>query len=157
MNEDMMTGYHPDDVQLDLLRAGLLDDTAGGKTSVRRHLDSCGACRERMARWKWIAENGLPRDELLSRQLRERRQLALDGRRTARARHRAIVRITIAGIAATLILALGTVLGLQLWRPQAPLPDVARAESVQDLYSHIDFYLWVSREGAPDSSHENQS
>lgn len=157
MNEDMAAGSHPDDVQLDLLRAGLLDETAEGKASIQRHLDGCSVCRGGMARWKWIAENGTPRDELLSRQLQERRRLALDGRRSARAQRRAMARVTIAGVAAALILALGTVLSLQLWRTKVPLPDVARAESVPDLYSHIDFYLWVSREGAPESSHENQS
>ena len=157
MNEDMAAGSHPDDVQLDLLRAGLLDVSAEGKASIRHHLEGCAVCRGGMARWKWIAENGTPRDELLSRQLQERRRLALDGRRSARARRRAMARVTIAGAAAALILALGTVLDLQLWRTKVPLPDVARAESVPDLYSHIDFYLWVSREGTPENSHENQS
>ncbi|MHB8256476.1 MAG: hypothetical protein ACYDHY_10400 [Acidiferrobacterales bacterium] len=157
MNEDMAAGSHPDDVKLDLLRAGLLDETAEEKASIQHHLQGCGVCRGRMARWKWIAENGTPRNELLSRQLQERRRRALGGRRSARAQHRAMARMAIAGVAAALILALGTVLNLQLWRTKAPLPDVARAESVPDLYSHIDFYLWVSREGAPDSSHENQS
>ncbi len=157
MIEDTNTGSHPDAVQFDLLRAGLLDNKAEEKTSVLRHLAGCSVCQGRMARWKWIANSGIPRNTQLSRQLRARRRHALDGRRSALAQQQTVVRQSVAAIAAALMLTLGIVLGLQLWRPQAALQAEAQTDSVPGLYSHIDFYLWVSREGVPDGSHQNQS
>ncbi|MHB8345728.1 MAG: hypothetical protein ACYDHM_00835 [Acidiferrobacterales bacterium] len=157
MIENVTSGSHPDEVQFDLLRAGLLDGRTEEKASVLQHLAGCSVCRGRMARWKWIADSGTPWNEELSRQLRERRRLALGGRRSALARRQTMVHQSVAAIAAALMLALGIVLGLQLWRPPTPLRAEAQANSVPDLYSHIDFYLWVSREGAPHGSHENRS
>ncbi len=157
MNKDTAVNSHPDDRQLNLLRAGLLDDIAQDKASLLLHLEECLDCRNRAARWNAIARTKSGAYDRLSRELRERRRLAIQGQQSARGRRQATMRLAFAGIAATLVLALGTVIGLQVWRPPAPVQNVAQADNVPDLYSDIDFYLWVSHEGAQNVSHENQS
>ncbi len=156
MNEYGDTQSHPDDTQLDLLRAGLLDQTLRHKTLLLHHLAGCAFCRQRLARWKQLAETGLSGNEELSRQLRERRQLALAGRRSRQSRGDT-TRMMVAAIAATIILSLGTIIGLQMLRPSVPRAEMAQADRVPDLYSHIDFYLWVSRQGAPEGGRDSRS
>jgi len=148
---------HPESEQIDLLRAGLLDDATEHKASVLRHLENCRDCRNRSARWQQIAGGESREGDALSRQLRERRRLALDGKGSARTRRQTTARLVLTGIAAAMILAIGTVIGLQVWRPQTPTPNVAQATKVPDLYSDIDFYLWVSHEDTSNGGHENQS
>ncbi|MHB8455054.1 MAG: hypothetical protein ACYDDO_10250 [Acidiferrobacterales bacterium] len=157
MNESTAVYSHPDDRQLDLLRAGLLDDMAQDKASLLLHLEECLDCRNRAAHWNAIARTESSADDALSRELRKRRRLAIQGQQSTRTRQHATMRLAFAGIAAGLILALGTVIGLQVWRAPVPAQNVAQADSVPDLYSDIDFYLWVSHEGAQNVGHENQS
>ena len=54
MNDASKAGLHPDAVQLDLLRAGLLDDMPAERSSLLHHIAECDVCRLRMARWKRI-------------------------------------------------------------------------------------------------------
>ncbi len=148
---------HPDSAELDLLHAGLLDEMAEQKASLLHHLATCERCCLRAGRWKQIAHGDTAEDTSLSRQLRERRHLAIEGRASKRSHRQVKTRFVVSAVAAAVFLSLGTFLGLGIWHPHQPTPSIARADNVPDLYSDIDFYLWVSHEGAPVSGHENQS
>ncbi len=160
MNEDTLAITHPQNLQIDRLRAGLLDDAPQEKAQILRHVSGCVTCRSRMMRWNVAGAARLQRNSRLAGELRERRRLALDGKPSDRARHARAAQRAAAGIAATLVLMLGTVAGLdlrQLHDQRTRAPEAVRTTGVPDLYSHINFYLWVAREGSQEGGPANQS
>ena len=159
MKNPTLSKLHPDDVALDRLRAGLLEDDA-----ARAHIETCAACRQRLAVWERLAgqlQTGAPPDSTLARQLRARRQTALAGRAAARAsgeRRWTPQYLAMAAAVATLAIGLSVFVTLDRFESDAT-PDTinAQADATPDVYADIDFYLWLTTEGLGENTSGNAS
>ena len=137
---------HPSDTELDALRAGLYDDRIDEREALRAHIAACGACTGRVALWA-KAKNalGAERPDLLA-QLSARRTAALSGTGAAVARSGWRVPMALAASVAVFALALGVALQTSENNGDGQL---AETETV-DLYTDIDFYLWLLRKQQDD-------
>ena len=140
---------HPDSEQLDMLRAGLLDDTPGRKTMLEQHLAGCRTCRERAAPWQKLAArlDDTLQPAGLQEQLHRARQSAL----STENRHTRRTLVPYAAAAALLIAVLVGILGLPTGTTHAPDRAAQTAQAVPDTYEDLDFYLWLANqdEGQP--------
>ncbi|NIR60283.1 MAG: hypothetical protein GWO02_12590 [Gammaproteobacteria bacterium] len=141
---------HPDDAQLDRQRAGLLE--GADREAVDDHLRRCFACRERMAQWDRltalldVAPAQPASAERPARRISERLQP-----------YACMLRGGLSAAAIILTVTVGVLLGQRAL--EEPVPDGDRhaaadapasfaeraehAADVPDLYTHIDFYLWL--------------
>lgn len=146
---------HPDTELLDRLRAGLLDDDAGIKTRLERHLADCPRCRGRVNAWEHLGQNALGTwpvtEDRLSAGLKLARQRAM----TAGRHHRIAIRHPLLATAAMLLIAVSA--GLWTLRHEfvdtVPMTAARTGEEVPDLYEDLDFYLWMANQG-DDKIHE---
>ncbi len=133
-----MHDRHPDDEQLDRLRAGLLDDEPALKTEIEAHLNQCASCRTRY-HWSGQLHPGKPAIDTPTGQLDSIRQLALDT--TARRSRRLPYAIAVA-------LALLVVVLVKPALQDAPettrLAQTPTEEATPVLYENLDFYLWLA-------------
>jgi len=136
---------HPNDSELDALRAGLYDDRIDERAALRAHLDACGACSARVAIWN-EAKHALGAERPGVRaQLSARRAAALAGTAAApRAGWR--VPMALAASVAVVAIALGVALHTSENSGEGQLADTETA----DLYTDIDFYLWLLRKQQDD-------
>ena len=129
---------HPSDAELDGLRAGLYDDPRK-REALRAHIAECPACDARVAIWDAAHEAlGVERPRVRN-QLRARRLAALAGEGVGDRAPRWRLPLALAAGVAAVALALG----VTLYTPDNS-GDVQLAETeVPDLYTDIDFYLWL--------------
>ena len=154
-----ITATHPEAAEIDRLRAGLLDGDKSTRDALLQHLQACATCRAQIADWDNLRDTAnTTRDPRLSRELRTRRQAALAGQASGRAvpeQHWPRY-----AVAATLAITIG--IGV-FFRFEAPLPgaqpelSVAQSDKVPDVYTDIDFYLWLAKQPAHNDSEENRS
>lgn len=159
MNNPMQSNYHPDDVALDKLRAGLLDDHA-----TRTHIEACAACQQRLTVWDRLAhqfQTTTSLDSGLARQLHDRRRMALAGRVSAPAtasRRWAPQHLAMAATVATVAIGVGVFFALDRNLPDTtPETLVTQANGAPDIYADIEFYLWLTKEGLIENSGGNAS
>lgn len=141
------TRHHPDDIQLDKLRAGLLDDEPSTLTGVTAHVEHCARCRARLDKWPRLTavlELDRPNEAALTAGLSSSAPSA-QGTKRAAGGH-GVPKLAMA-LAAALVLALG--LRFMLDRQTASDDQTSivanDAAKVPDLYSNIDFYLWMAQ------------
>ena len=129
---------HPSDTELDGLRAGLCDDRE--RDALHAHLADCAACAARSGIWNEAKDAlGLEHPHLRS-ELRARRLAALAGEGVD---HRSAPRWRLPMALAAGVAALALALGVTLYTPDNS-GDVQLAETeVPDLYTDIEFYLWL--------------
>jgi hypothetical protein len=159
MKNPMLSNLHPDDVALDGLRAGLLDDAA-----TRAHVGACAVCQERLTVWDRLAHNfqtTMASDSTIARQLHDRRRAALSGRLAASATLKprwTPQYLALAATVATLAIGLSVFVTLDRNAPDAtPDTSSAQAGSASDIYADIDFYLWLTKEGLIENTPGNAS
>ncbi len=159
MKNPTLSNLHPDDVALDRLRAGLLEDDA-----ARTHIETCAVCQQRLTVWNRLANHlqaGASSDNALARQLRERRRATLAGQVTGHtpSRRRWTPQyLAMAAAVATLAIGLGVFVTLDRLGPDtAPDAISAQAEGTPDIYADIEFYLWLTTEGLGDNTSGNAS
>jgi anti-sigma factor RsiW len=145
---------HPDTELLDRLRAGLLDDDAGTKNRLERHLATCPHCRGRLSAWEHLGRDvlgGWPvTQDALSATLRLVRRRAM----TAGRQRPIVLRHPLLATAAMLLIAVSA----GFWTLRHEFADTVsmtaqRGEEVPDLYEDLDFYLWMANQG-DDTLHE---
>lgn len=137
---------HPSDSELDALRAGLYDDRIDERAALRAHLDACGACSARVAIWN-EAKHALGAERPGVRaQLSARRAAALAGTAAAVPRAGWRVPMALAASVAVVAIALGVALHTSENSNDSQLADTETA----DLYTDIDFYLWLLRKQQDD-------
>ncbi len=134
--------FHPDDDQLDRLRAGLLDGTPEHQ-GLMAHLAACETCRWRLHRWQVLvraafAEDG--RDAQLYRALKDVRPDRLVAARTPRF----FPPLALAATLAALAIGVASVLPPILRPATAPTQTAETHTPSPDLLADIDFYLWLS-------------
>lgn len=137
---------HLSDTELDALRAGLYDDRIDERDTLRAHISACDACRDRAAIWA-KAKNALGAERPdLRVQLSARRAAALAGTGAAVPRSSWRVPMALAASVAVLAIALGVALQTS---ENSGDGQLAETETV-DLYTDIDFYLWLLRKQQDD-------
>jgi len=159
MKNSTLSNPHLDDLALDKLRAGLLDDRA-----AHAHIETCTVCRQRLAVWERLANHlqaGDSPDSALDRQLRDRRQAVLAGRigRAGAAAWRWTPQyLAMAATVAALAIGLSAFFAFDLLAPD-DTPDTlsAQADGTPDVYADIEFYLWLTTEGLSESVNGNAS
>ncbi|HUT40843.1 MAG TPA: hypothetical protein VM011_05815 [Gammaproteobacteria bacterium] len=151
----MHSQQHPDQEQLDRLRAGLLDDTPQDKALLEAHLAACDTCQAQFGSWEQLGPGALGPDlepAALGRDLRAARMRALDSS-TPRHRH------TFAPYATAALLLIAVTVGIwtgQHWlQPQQPQLTAQAPHEVPDIYEDLDFYLWLA--GQQDTESETHS
>jgi anti-sigma factor RsiW len=144
---------HPDSEQLDMLRAGLLDDTPGGKAVLEQHLAGCPACREQAAPWGKLASR--LDDTLQPAGIREELQRARQAALATGSRHTHRALIPFAAAATLLIAITVGILGLPTGKEKAPSAATQTAQAIPDTYEDLDFYLWLASQdkGHPAKAH----
>jgi anti-sigma factor RsiW len=143
---------HPDLELLDLLRAGLLDDTPDEKAALESHLAGCPACRAQAGYWRnLVSLMESPRQHAaLQEQLSRARQAALAARPGAL--NRSLVPYAVA--AALLAAVTLGILGLPTGEVPAPSATTQTAQVIPDTYEDLDFYLWLANQ---DEGHSEQA
>lgn len=142
MRNDAMNP-HPSAVELDRLRAGLFDPEPAARERLSAHVRSCPKCQERVGLWPRAIERleSASAERGLLGRLAARRERALRGERT-QARPRAPFAFALA--AAVAAMAIG--LGIFFFNDSGTGPaDTTVAAASSDLYSDIDFYLWLEQ------------
>lgn len=137
------SNWHPDDETLDRLRAGLLEGAAGDE--VRAHLDGCPRCQARARPWAALQGDG-PVDGGTAAALAEARRCALEAAGRRSPGHRPWL-----AVAAAVVVAVGVGLLARLQPLQtAPEPRTATqvASADRELFTEIDFYVWLDQEAA---------
>lgn len=151
---------HPDNRQLDQLRAGLLDQQPALKSQLLEHLRDCAPCRRQAAAMDELAASQRAQaDPRLARQLRARRMAALAGHRAPRPHPAAVRRLAPAfALAALLAVVIGAGVFMQFNPAPAPQELAQTAnDNVPDLYADIDFYLWLSNHPTIDNTDADRS
>jgi anti-sigma factor RsiW len=151
----MLNQSHPDLEQLDLLRAGLLDDTPDEKTALETHLAGCPECRAQSGHWQNLAAivNAPLQDASMEADLYRARQAAL-----AAESHTSRWSIAPYAVAAALLVAVTlTMIGLPTGKVSSPSVTTQTAQAIPDTYEDLDFYLWLANqdENHPDKGHTN--
>jgi hypothetical protein len=146
---------HPTVIELDRLRAGLLDNDPSGREALMAHLATCDGCRQHLngSRLSRELARHMDADEWTAQALRARRLQALAGH-ASNARS-GISRYSVWGSAAVtaLVLVIAGVNFRTLLAPPAREPatmasatDPATAATQDDVYTDLDFYLWLSKQ-----------
>lgn len=138
---------HPSDAEIDGLRAGLYDDRVAEREALHAHIAACGRCGARAGLWAQTKDALGIEPPYVHAQLRTRRAAALAGTGAAvpRAARWGLPLALAAGVAAVAL-----ALGVALHTPDNSR-DVQLAETeVPDLYTDIDFYLWLLRKQQDD-------
>lgn len=139
---------HPSDAELDGLHAGLYDDRIAEREALHAHIAACGRCGARVGLWTQTKDALGIESPYVHAQLRARRAAALAGTGAAAIRtpRWGLPMALAAGVAAVAL-----ALGVALHTPDNSA-DVQLAETeVPDLYTDIDFYLWLLRKQHDDT------
>lgn len=135
---------HPTDRQLDELRAGILDEHPADREAVRAHITDCTACAARLGQWDQTKQVLSIEHNGVRHALRARRAVALAGNAAVITRP---VRWGLSMALAASVAAIALGLGVLVYPPDntndAQLAATAADEP--DLYTDIDFYLWLLR------------
>lgn len=135
---------HPTDRQLDELRAGMLDERLADREALRAHVTECAVCAARLELWDQTRQVLGIEHRGVRHALRARRAAALTGNAAIVPRpvRWGLPMALAAGVAAV---ALG--LGTLVYPPDNTddVPLAATAADEPDLYTDIDFYLWLLR------------
>lgn len=151
----MRERQHPESEQIDLLRAGLLDDQQARKKALEEHIAGCQKCQARMGSWAQLGPLALgPQfdEQSLQADLRTARRQALAsiGRRhTSR---------YLAPLAAAAVLLVAVSAGLWTLMPgDTPVSQMTAqtGDEIPDLYEDLDFYLWLATHGNNDTSRKH--
>lgn len=129
---------HPDSLQLDQLRAGLLDEQAALKRQLEAHLAICEHCRVRVD-WRSVADQAIDSGQVQARLGAARRSaLQAPARRPRRY-------LPVAAAASILVVVTASLLFNHEDPPldRQSAPAQAQAEPA-DLYEDLDFYLWLA-------------
>jgi hypothetical protein len=141
---------HPADAALDRLRAGLLDREPATRDALHAHLRECGVCQERAGLWTRATEvldQGASERGLASR-LDARRQRALRGISTA-SRRRTPIAFALAAVTAV---AIGLGVFVMQDRDDPDTAVVATTAQGPDLYTNIEFFLWLMEKNASEEA-----
>ncbi len=151
---------HPDNTQLDQLRAGLLDHQPAIKLQLLAHLQACNACHRRATDLnRLIAIQRDHADPRLAQQLRSRRMTALMDGAVQHPRRTLTRRLAPAFALATVVAVMIGIGGFLEINPAPPPPALTQTSSdtVPDLYADIDFYLWLSNHPATENTDADRS
>jgi hypothetical protein len=146
---------HPTAIELDRLRAGLLDNDPSGREALMAHLATCDGCRQHLngSRLSRELARHMDADEWTAQALRARRLQALAGH--ASGTRSGMGRYTVWGsaTAAALVLVIAGVNFRTLLAPPAQdaatmtsAANPATAATQDDIYADLDFYLWLSKQ-----------
>lgn len=140
---------HPDSEQLDMLRAGLLDDSPSDKRAIEQHLAACADCRAVAGIWQQITTLVEPTIDPngLQDALRHARLVAVKPvvRRTRRSYAQYAVAASLLAAVAAGFYALPTAR-----TTLTPVTSNQTAQVIPDTYEDLDFYLWLASQ---DESH----
>lgn len=135
---------HLTDRQLDELRAGMLDEYPADREALRAHITDCAVCAARLGLWDQTKQVLGIEHSGVRHALRARRAAALAGNATVDSRpvRWGLPMALAAGVAAV---ALG--LGVLVYPPDNTDSGQLAATTADepDLYTDIDFYLWLLR------------
>ena len=142
---------HPTDRQLDELRVGILDErSTDHAAALRAHVTECAVCAARVGLWDQTKDTLSIERAGIRHALRARRAAALAGKGAIITRpvRWGLPMALAAGVAAA---ALG--LGVLLYTPDNTDDGQLAAVAVEepDLYTDIDFYLWLLRKQQDES------
>lgn len=141
---------HPTDRQLDELRAGIPDERSAECVALRAHVTECAVCAARIGLWNQTKDILSIERTGVRHALRARRAAALAGK-AATIIHPIRWGLPMALAAGVAAAALG--LGVLLYTPDntddGQLATAAAEEP--DLYTDIDFYLWLLRQQQDES------
>ncbi len=146
----MHSQQHPDQDQLDRLRAGLLDDRQQDKAILQTHLAGCDACQAKFDSWEQLSPRALGPDlepAALARDLRAARVRALNSS-APRRRH------VFAPYATAALLLIAVTLGIWTgnnWLEPQPQMTAQATHEVPDIYEDLDFYLWLAGQNNSES------
>jgi anti-sigma factor RsiW len=155
---------HPADEELDMLRAGLLDDDPTRRAVLVTHIEHCAECRKRLDLWRRVTaglDESARSDTALNAALAERRRAALAAARPAQSRrawNRALV-ATAASVAVSIGIGLGVWYGTHVRTDTAAVSVASRAagDDTTDLYSNIDFYVWLGDQDTRPGENGNET
>lgn len=148
--------------ELEMLRAGLLDDEPARQARVLDHIAGCPDCEQRFAVWDRVVrqlDDGTRENTSLSRELRMRRQAVLAGQdRADHGRWRLPRVFVVAAAVIALGLGLGLFTTLQSITPIS-IPGFSRSnvKNISDFYAEIDFYVWLADQELTPSSKEHKT
>lgn len=146
----MHNQQHPDQDQLDRLRAGLLDDRPQDKAILQTHIAGCDACQAKFDSWEQLAPRALGPDlepAALARDLRAARVRALN---SSAPRHRH----AFAPYATAALLLIAVTIGIWTgnnWLEPQPQMTAQATHEVPDIYEDLDFYLWLADQNNSES------
>jgi len=147
---------HVSDEQLDRLRAGLLDDAPAEKARISAHLAHCTRCHGRHGLWgDLVAKLNTGVAQSASERLAGVRRLALQarGRQTSYAAARLALAASI-----TLALGLGLYINLDSLQPDpASAPTLVADAADADLFSELDFYVWLAQQDDGSAADSNET
>ena len=152
----MHSQQHPDPEQLDLLRAGLLDDQADVKQALESHVGHCSSCQSLFNSWQQLGPDALgPQlsEESLGHALQQARQQAFSDAGTRHAR-------TFTPYATAALLLIAVSIGFWVAQPahqDTQLATVELGQDVPDLYEDIDFYLWLAEQNGNSINNEDSN
>lgn len=170
---DPYRNQHPDSDELDQLRAGLLNDEPARRQALLDHLSGCGNCRDShgVADRVCASLDEQLESPAVAGALRARRRSALAGQGTAIPGR--VPRLALIGATLSLLLGIGIFFALEgdaptyrdaQWGPADHAPDPAAAspqlasqEAIPDVYSDLDFYLWLAHEREKNVNPGNRS
>jgi anti-sigma factor RsiW len=147
-------GRHPNTVELDELRTGLLDRDPNRRAAITAHLKACAACQRQEALWPRLlhALDRQAADDGVAGALAVRRHRALHGSPRVRSRS-AYLGLAVAAAVTAIAIGIGTVF---LNETKAPEPIVAAVEAPgPDLYADLDFYLWLVHKRSDENTSPN--
>jgi anti-sigma factor RsiW len=141
---------HPDLEQLDLLRAGLLDNAPDEKAALELHIAGCPECRAQSENWQRLA--GIMESPLMAESLQEGLRYARQKALTEKSGNGRWL-VTSYAVAAVLLVAVSAgMLTLLTGEMTSPAITTQTAQTIPDTYEDLDFYLWLANqdEGRPD-------
>lgn len=161
----MSSMSHPTTIELDRLRAGLLDNDPSAREALMAHLATCDACRQHLDGLQLSRKlaRHLDADAWTTQALRARRLQALAGHasgvRSGFGRYAARYTVWGSATAMALVLVIAGVNFRTMFSSPAPEPttiagtaEPATAAAQDDVYADLDFYLWLSKQSDAEPS-----
>jgi anti-sigma factor RsiW len=146
---------HPDLEQLDLLRAGLLDNASDEKAALELHIAGCPECRAQSENWQRLS--GIMESPLMAESLQDGLRYARQAALTAKSANGRWL-VTSYAVAAVLLVAVSAgMLTMLTGEMTSPATTTQTAQTIPDTYEDLDFYLWLANqdEGRPGKGDAN--